>query len=933
MAAVEPITQKRTGVQYVYPFSSKLAIPPLDIGLLGGKGKNLAEMASIGLPVPPGLIITTEACNAYRRNDKGFPKGMKEEVRAAMQVLEGLMSAKFGDPSNPLLVSVRSGARASMPGMMDTVLNIGLNDETVEGFAKLMNNPHLAYDSYRRLITMYSEIVDDMDRRPFQKQLDALIEQEGVEEESDLSVEGLKSLCRIYKEMYQREMGRPFPQKTEEQLFGAIAAVFDSWDTERATLYRKIHRIPDDWGTGVTVQAMVFGNKNEHSATGVGFTRDPATGTRKFYGEFLINAQGEEVVAGIRTPHPLNVYQKKVTQSELASLEEIMPEAYKDLTRVVEKLEKHYRDMQDIEFTIDDGRLFMLQTRTGKRTGFAAVQMALDMLEEGLIDEETAVIRIDPEQLVQLLAPIFDQAAKSAASDKLAAKGLNAGPGAASGRIAFTSKQAVAWKAEGIRSILVRHETNPNDFPGMVASEGILTVRGGSTSHAAVVARGMGKPCIVGCGELKIDREAHTVSSRGLTLWEGDEISIDGTTGEVYFCGMETSPSEIVQVLVTKSLRKEESRLYRDYDRLMRIADKYRTLKVRTNADTERDVKAAIAFGAEGIGLTRTEHMFMDEQRLLDVRRMFFSTDQEEKQRAIQSLLPHQKSDFIQIFRALNGRPVTIRLLDPPLHEFLPHNKEQLEALSNAMQISYEELKDINERLHEHNPMLGHRGCRLGIIHPNITRMQAQAILEAGLEVDREGIDVKIEIMIPLISTESEFLHQKSLIDLTAKELFERAGRRIDYSVGTMIELPRAALTADEIAKEAEFFSFGTNDLTQTTFGISRDDGVHFVPLYIEGVKNPAKPEEIIQIFKEDPFQTLDQKGVGRLMELAVELGRKTRKDLKCGICGEHGGDPRAVEFCNRIGIDYVSCSPYRVPVARLAAAQAAIKQSRKKPN
>lgn len=931
MSAVDSTVRKKSGLQFVYPFSSKLAIPPLDLSLLGGKGKNLAEMASIGLPVPPGLIITTEACNTYRKNDRKFPKGFRDEVKGALQVLERLMKANFGSEENPLLVSVRSGARASMPGMMDTVLNLGLNDKTVESFAKLMNNPRLAYDSYRRFISMFSDIVTHIDRHLFEDALQELVRKEGKTKETDLSAEALKKLCQRYKEIYQEHTKEPFPQNTEEQLFRAISAVFDSWDTERATLYRKLNRIPDDWGTAVTVQAMVFGNKNDRSATGVGFTRDPATGKRKFYGEFLINAQGEEVVAGIRTPHPLNVYQKEINNSHLTSLEEIMPDAYKELIEVINTLEKHYRDMQDIEFTIDDNRLFMLQTRTGKRTGFAAVQMALDMLEEGLIDEETAVTRVNPEQLVQLLAPIFDTTAKQNASHKLAAIGLNAGPGAASGRVAFSSIQAETWKDEGIDCILVRDETNPNDFPGMVAAEGILTARGGSTSHAAVVARGMGKPCIVGCHDLKINYKERTVKAKGMTLKEGDEIAIDGSTGEVFFCGLKSSPSEVVQVLITKKLRPEESRLYRDFERLMSLSDKYRKLRVRTNTDTVRDTKAALAFGAEGIGLCRTEHMFMNEQRLLDVRKMFFSSDPEEKKEAVKNLLPHQKDDFLAIFRELAGKPCTIRLLDPPLHEFLPHDEQELHKLAEAMKVTYEDLVQINKSLHEHNPMLGHRGCRLGIAHPEITQMQAQAILEAALELDKEGKEVNLEMMIPLISNEKEFLHQKALIDKTAEEVFKRYGKRIDYSVGTMIELPRAALTAGEIARQAEFFSFGTNDLTQTTYGISRDDGTRFVPIYVEGVENPAKPDEQMQIFPEDPFQSLDVKGVGRLMQIAVKEGRETRKNLKCGICGEHGGDPRAVEFCHQIGINYVSCSPYRVPIARLAAAQAAIRERKLK--
>jgi len=916
-------TLKKTAVQYVYPFGSNVTAPPMDKNLLGGKGKGLAEMASLGLPIPPGFIISTEACNAYRHHKPQFPEGLENEIRSAMTQLEKQMHLHFGSDSDPLLVSVRSGARVSMPGMMDTILDLGLNDRSVVGFAKSRNNEHLAFDSYRRFIMMYSSIVEGINRTLFSQALDVLKKLENVEQEKDLSVESLKRACELFKEIYQEHTGHAFPQDTYQQLMHAIRAVFNSWDSERAMLYRQLNGLPDEWGTAVIVQTMVFGNKNDRSATGVGFSRDPATGKNTFYGEFLLNAQGEEVVAGMRTPHPINKYQKDVTQSTLESLEELLPEAYQELHKTVKRLESHYKDMQDIEFTIDDGRLFMLQTRTGKRTGFAAVKMAVDMLEAGLIDEKTALKRIVPEQLIQLLAPVFDAKAKKTAANKLAAHGLNAGPGAASGVLALSTKKAVELKQKGVPCILVREEANPDDFPGMVAAEGILTIRGGSTSHAAVVARGMGKPCVVGCGALIIDEATQTLAApqHHLTIKEGDPISIDGMTGEVFFCRLETSPSEVSQVLLTKTKKPEESEIYQKYKKIMDIADKYRTMRVRTNADTPVDSAVARAFGAEGIGLCRTEHMFLEANRLNDVRCMFFSIDQEQKKEAIKRLLPHQKEDFIAIFRVMDGLPVTIRLLDPPLHEFMPHTEEEMRKLADLMNVPYQQIVNISTSLNESNPMLGHRGCRLGVTYPEVTEMQTRAILEAAIEVSLEGIKVIPEIMIPLVGIKEELIHQKAIIKQTAEKVFKEKGKTIPYTIGTMIELPRAALIADKIAQDAEFFSFGTNDLTQTTFGISRDDSQKFVPTYVKGVPNPLQPDEVLHILSADPFQTIDREGVGELMKISIERGKKTRPNLKCGICGEHGGESQSVIFCHELGLDYVSCSPYRVPIARLAAA------------
>lgn len=924
-------SKSHIATQYVHPFGLNVVPPPLDKTLLGGKGYGLAEMATLGLPIPPGFIITTEACTLYRELHYTLSKGLEVEVMEALHGLEKQMGLELGNELRPLLVSVRSGARVSMPGMMDTVLDLGLNDKTVLGLASMTNNQRLAYDSYRRFLMMYSTIVGGVDREHFNRVFDSIKHRRGVQQDIELSSEDLRQACILFKQIYEQYTSSPFPQDVREQLFGAIKAVFSSWDCERAVLYRRLNHLPDDWGTAVTVQAMVFGNRNENSATGVAFSRDPSTGVRMFYGEFLPNAQGEEVVAGVRTPHPINKRQKELMRVTLPSLEELMPEVYNELHQIVKRLESHYRDMQDIEFTIDDGKLYMLQTRTGKRTGFAAVRVAVEMLDEGLIDEPTALRRVHPEQLIQLLAPVFDSKAKKASQKFLAAKGLNAGPGAASGYAAFSKEKAIEYQTQGKKCILVREETNPDDFPGMVAADGILTLRGGSTSHAAVVARGMGKPCVVGCSGLMLDHKTKTLASAHhlelLKLKEGDLLSIDGTTGEVFFCGLETSPSEVVQVLVAKNKQSSESLIYQNYARIMEIADRYRKLHIRANADTGADSLVARAFGAEGIGLCRTEHMFLEVNRLNDVRRMFFSATPEEHKQAIDRLLPHQKNDFVEIFRAMKGMPVTIRLLDPPLHEFMPHTESEFKALAHLMKVPYEKLMAMAVSLEEHNPMLGHRGCRLGVTFPEVTKMQARAIFEAAIQVVREGIEVAPEIMIPLVGIRNEFVHQKALIDLTAEQVFAEKQYRIPYTVGTMIELPRAAIIADQIARDASFFSFGTNDLTQTTFGISRDDSARFVQVYITGVSNPYHPDQTMNILSDDPFHTLDKEGVGQLIELAIARGRQTRPNLKCGICGEHGGDPASVEYCHQIGLDYVSCSPYRVPVARLAAALANLRQ------
>ncbi len=918
------ISAPKPKIQYVYPFGANFPTPPLDKNLLGGKGKGLAEMASLGLPVPPGFIITTQACNDFKHEHRHLPAGLEDEVCQTMHQLEEQTGREFGSETNPLLVSVRSGARASMPGMMDTILNLGLNDRSVLGLAERTNNERFAYDSYRRFIMMYADIVANVDREHFVHAFDVLKMQQGVKSDLEVSAENIKESCSLFKKIYLEHTGKEFPQDAQEQLFDAICAVFNSWDCERAILYRQLNHIPDEWGTAVNIVTMVFGNKNDNSATGVGFTRDPATGDNHFYGEFLLNAQGEEVVAGIRTPHPINNNQKKISKSSLASLEEMMPEAYQELNEIVHKLEKHYGDMQDIEFTIEDGKLYMLQTRTGKRTGFAAVKIAMDMLNKGLLNEQEALMRIDPTQITQLLTPIFDREAKRRAKSKMVAKGLNAGPGAATGQAAFTTERAVEMKKQGIHCILVRVEANPDDFPGMVAAQGVLTIRGGSTSHAAVVARGMGKPCVVGCGELTLNQSKKILTAGSNTLKEGDAISIDGSTGEVFFCEVPTTPSEVLQVIVNKSIKPEESQLYQYYDQMITIANKYRTMEVRANADTPLDSVTARALGGEGIGLCRTEHMFLELTRLNDVRCMLFSTREEERKQAIQRLLPYQKQDFIGIFEAMRGLPVTIRLLDPPLHEFMPHGDDELNTLADKMGVSRQKLGEIRASMEEQNPMLGHRGCRLGITYPELTEMQTRAIIEAALEVQ----DVIPEIMVPLIGSPEELQHQKMLIEKTIQAVFEEKKRSIKYMIGTMIELPRSAILAYDIARFADFFSFGTNDLTQTTFGISRDDSAKFVPTYVAGIPNPSDPEELMHIMTDDPFQVLDQKGVGSLMINAIKEGRKAHPHLECGICGEHAGEPTSIAFCHKIGIDYLSCSTYRIPVAIVAAAQAKINEN-----
>ncbi len=900
--------------------------------LLGGKGANLAEMANLGIPVPPGFTISTEVCTYFYKN-KSYPEGLEKEVEEALKKVEELTGKKFGDVNNPLLVSVRSGARVSMPGMMDTILNLGLNDEVVEGLAKLTNNPRFAWDSYRRFIQMFGNVVMGIPSEKFEHELSALKKEKGANYDTDLTADDLKELVKRYKEVIKREKGEEFPQDPHKQLWMAIEAVFRSWDNERAIAYRRMNHIPDDWGTAVNVVAMVYGNMGNDSATGVAFTRDPATGEKKFFGEYLINAQGEDVVAGIRTPQHItlsgsrkwaeeNGISEEERKEKYPSLEEYMPEVYKQLVDIYQKLEKHYRDMQDIEFTIERGKLWMLQTRTGKRTGFAAVNIAVDMVEEGLITPEEALLRIDGDQLTQLMNPIFDPKDKEKVKkeNKIVAKGLPAGPGAATGKVVFFASDAEEWAAKGEKVILVRDETSPEDIKGMHSAQGILTARGGMTSHAAVVARGMGKTCVVGCGALNIDYDKKEIKVKDVVIKEGDWISIDGNTGEVILGKLEVKPSEVIQVLIEGTLKVEEAPIYQKFAKIMEWADKYRKLGVRTNADTPHDSEVARKFGAEGIGLCRTEHMFFEGDRIKAMREMIISDTVEERKKALDKILPMQREDFIGLFKAMKGYPVTIRLLDPPLHEFLPHEDEEIRELAEEMGVSFEKLKEKVESLKELNPMLGHRGCRLGISYPEITAMQTRAIIEAAIEVKKEGIDVKPEIMVPLVGHYRELEMQKEVIDKTAKEVMKEKGVELEYLVGTMIELPRAALTADEVAQVAQFFSFGTNDLTQTTFGLSRDDAGKFLPMYVEK-----------GILERDPFVALDQKGVGELIKIGVEKGRKTRPDLKVGICGEHGGEPSSVIFCHNNGFNYVSCSPYRVPVARLAAAQAVIKEKQGK--
>ncbi|MEW5878072.1 MAG: pyruvate, phosphate dikinase [Acidobacteriota bacterium] len=877
--------------------------------LLGGKGANLAEMAGIGLPVPPGFTITTEVCTHVMKFGS-YPEGLKEQVAQGLAHIERLTGKKFGDAQNPLLVSVRSGARASMPGMMDTILNLGLNDQTVQGLIAQTGNPRFAYDCYRRFVAMYGDVVlgckpqgkDEID--PFEAVLEEVKHKKGVRYDTELTAEDLKELVVRFKEVVLQRTGKSFPESPEEQLWGAIAAVFNSWNNERAIAYRKLNNIPDDWGTAVNVQAMVYGNMGEDSGTGVAFTRDPATGENVFYGEFLVNAQGEDVVAGVRTPRPVK---------ELA---QVFPEVYQQLLEVRRTLETHLKDMQDFEFTVERGKLYMLQTRNGKRTGLAAIRIAVDMVEEGLITPEEALKRVEPEQLNQLLRPIFDpQALRQAREEKrVVAKGLPAGPGAASGRVVFNAPDAEEWAARGEKVLLVRIETSPEDIKGMNAAVGILTARGGMTSHAALVARQMGKTCVVGCEALKVDYKARTITVDSTVIREGDWVSIDGFTGEVILGKLETRPSEVVQVLIEKSLAPEKSSSYHYFSRLMEWADRVRRLRVRANADQPDQAANAVAFGAEGIGLCRTEHMFFGGDRITAMREMILASTPEERQKALDKLLPMQREDFVGIFRVMGERPVTIRTLDPPLHEFLPHTEAEQREVAEAMGVPVEAIRAKVAELHEANPMLGHRGCRLGIVYPEITRMQARAILEAACQVKKEGIDVHPEIMIPLVGNVRELTDQARHVREVAEQVFAEQGVRVDYLVGTMIEVPRAALTAGEIAREAEFFSFGTNDLTQTTLGVSRDDAGKFLPVYLER-----------EIWPADPFATLDVEGVGQLVEMGTQRGRATRANLKVGICGEHGGDPASVAFCHRVGLDYVSCSPFRIPVARLAAARAAL--------
>jgi len=913
--------------KYVYFFGGGKADGKAEMkNLLGGKGANIAEMTNLGIPVPPGFTITTEVCTYFYQHERQYPPELKGQVEEALHRLEEMMGRKFGDPEKPLLVSVRSGAASSMPGMMDTVLNLGLNDKTVEGLAKETGDERFAYDCYRRFIAMYGDVVlglkpvekDDVD--PFDELIEKMREKRGVEFDNQLTVPDLKELVEQYKTLIREQLDTEFPQDPMEQLWGSNSAVFGSWNNPRAIAYRELNDIPADMGTAVNVQTMVFGNMGDDSGTGVGFTRNPATGENVFYGEYLINAQGEDVVAGIRTPQPINKIQK--TDPSTLSLEETMPEIYKELDGIRKKLDRHYRDMQDIEFTIQQGKLWMLQTRNGKRTGFASFKIAVDMVREGILSKEEALMRVEPDQLNQLLRPIFDTNAKQEAvkTGSFLTKGLNAGPGAATGRVVFNAPDATEWVKRGEQIILVRLETSPEDIRGMHASQGILTARGGMTSHAALVGRQMGKVCVVGCNALEISYRDRLMRVNGKVIKEGDWVSLDGTTGEVFAGKIPTEPSEVLRVLLEKTLAPEDSQIFQDYMSLLSWADEYRRLGIWTNADQPDQVETALAFGAEGIGLTRTEHMFFEGNRIDAVREMILAADLEGREKALALLLPMQKEDFKGIFRVMKGKPVTIRTLDPPLHEFLPQGEKELEKLANQMGVPVDRVEAKMQGLHEANPMLGHRGCRLGIVYPEITSMQARAIIEAACEITQEGIDVHPEIMIPLVGHVAELRNQRKVVEQAAQEAMERYGVKVEYTVGTMIEVPRGAMTANEIAQEADFFSFGTNDLTQTVYGISRDDAGKFLPAYIES-----------KIWEHDPFDRLDQVGVGALMEIGVKGGRATKPYLKVGICGEHGGEPSSVEFCHRIGLDYVSCSPYRVPIARLAAARAAIREKHAK--
>ena len=855
--------------------------------LLGGKGANLAEMTGLGMPVPEGFTITTEACTQYYEDGEAINDSIKEEILKNVKTLEGITGKKFGDPDNPLLVSVRSGARASMPGMMDTILNLGMNETVVKTYAEKTGNPRFAYDSYRRFIQMYSDVVMEISKKSLESLIDKMKEQRGVVQDTDLTADDLKELAEQFKAVYKEKIGKDFPSDPIDQLFGAITAVFRSWNNDRAIYYRRMNDIPSSWGTAVNVQSMVFGNTGDTSGTGVAFSRDPATGEKGLYGEFLMNAQGEDVVAGIRTPQTID----QMKQQNAA--------VYQQFEKIVQNLEDHYRDMQDMEFTIEDGKLYMLQTRNGKRTAAAAVRIASDLVDEGKISEKEAVLMIDPKQLDALLHPQFDQGLLKKAES--IGRGLGASPGAACGQVVFTAETATEWARSGKKVILVRLETSPEDIEGMHHAQGILTVRGGRTSHAAVVARGMGTCCVAGVGEIKIADDEKSFTLGGHTIKEGDFISLDGSTGLVYNEAIPTVPASISGY----------------FNRIMDWADKYRTMKVRTNADTPNDAKQAVDFGAEGIGLCRTEHMFFEPDRIAAIREMIVSETQEQRRTALEKLLPMQRGDFEGIYEAMEGRPVTIRLLDPPLHEFLPTEEDDIKALAADMKLSVEELKQIITSLHEFNPMMGHRGCRLDVTYPEIGEMQTQAIIEAAISVKKKHPewDLVPEIMVPLVGDIKELQYVKNIITAKADEIIAASGLDLKYMVGTMIEIPRAAITADEIAKEAEFFSFGTNDLTQMTFGFSRDDAGSFLESYYEK-----------QIYESDPFARLDQDGVGKLVVTAVKLGKQARPDIKLGICGEHGGDPSSVEFCYKAGLQYVSCSPFRVPIARLAAAQAAIK-------
>ncbi|MSM41024.1 MAG: pyruvate, phosphate dikinase [Geobacter sp.] len=881
--------------KYVYFFGNGQAEGRSEMkNLLGGKGANLAEMTSIGLPVPPGFTITTEVCTEFYKNERQYPAGLKEEVAANLKQVEELMGRTFGDAANPLLVSVRSGARASMPGMMDTILNLGLNDSTVQGIIAQSGDERFAYDAYRRFVQMYSDVVMGMEKDILEHLLEQKKEERGVHLDTDLTAADWKELVGAFKAKIRETLGQSFPEDPQDQLWGAIGAVFGSWMNQRAITYRKLNNIPADWGTAVNVQSMVYGNMGDDCATGVAFTRDPSTGDNYFYGEYLVNAQGEDVVAGIRTPQPINLHQKK--PGDLPAMEEVLPECYQQLARIRDILEKHYTDMQDIEFTIEKGKLFMLQTRNGKRTAKAAIKIAVDMVKEGLIDEKTAVLRVQPSQLDQLLHPSLDPKAPK----KVVAKGLPASPGAASGAVVFTADEAEAAAKIGLKVILVRVETSPEDIHGMHAAQGILTARGGMTSHAAVVARGMGKCCVAGCSDIKVDYAGESFMAKGnVQIKKGDVITLDGSTGEVMVGEVPTVPPQLTG----------------DFAILMTWVDQHRKLKVRTNADTPHDSKVAREFGAEGIGLCRTEHMFFEADRIMAVREMILAEDLEGREKALAKILPMQKSDFIGIFREMKGLPVTIRLLDPPLHEFLPQEEKDIEALAKTLGVTNQQLKHKVEFLHEFNPMLGHRGCRLGLTYPEIYDMQVQAIMEAACElVKNEGYTIVPEIMIPLVAAVEELKRLRANAIAVCEDVLAKYGVKVEYLIGTMIELPRAALTADEIATEAEFFSFGTNDLTQTTFGLSRDDAGKFLPFYVESGLLP-----------EDPFVSLDQNGVGLLVQMGCDKGRATRPNIKLGICGEHGGDPSSVIFCHKVGLDYVSCSPFRVPIARLAAAHAVL--------